>query len=170
MPASLTILPHLPSWILIKSANSGGELENASKPTLPSVDLISGESMILRSSRLSRPTTSGDVCAGATIPAQESMSGALRCGYAAASQLAVPRAADSEHRHQRDRLAWIILRAQRCSEQLHADDRENQQQLFHFSFLPGFLLGGPIWVTCPRFPGLAKQPAGSVLPVIAGPT
>jgi len=78
MPASLTILPHLPSWILIKSANSGGELENASKPTLPSVDLISGESMILRSSRMSRPTTSGDVCAGATIPAQESMSGALR--------------------------------------------------------------------------------------------
>src|SRR5262245_20921927 len=30
MPASLTILPHLPSWTLMKSSNSPSELENAS--------------------------------------------------------------------------------------------------------------------------------------------
>jgi hypothetical protein len=53
MLASLTILPHLPSWTLTKSSNSLGELENASKPTLPSFDLTSGSSMILRSSLLS---------------------------------------------------------------------------------------------------------------------
>src|ERR1700730_1935510 len=73
-PASLTILPHLPSWTLMKFPNSSDGLENASKPTLPSFDLMSASSMILRSSVLSRATISGGVWAGATMPAHESMS------------------------------------------------------------------------------------------------
>src|SRR6516225_3783788 len=77
MPASLTILPHLPSWTLTKSSNSVGVLENASKPTLPSFDLTSGSSIILRSSLLSCVTITGGVWAGATIPAHESMSNPL---------------------------------------------------------------------------------------------
>src|SRR5262249_38088172 len=48
MPASLTIFPHLPSWTLTKSSSSLGELENASKPTLPRLDFPSPLSMILR--------------------------------------------------------------------------------------------------------------------------
>src|SRR5258708_28052839 len=74
MPASLTILPHLPSWTLTKSSISLGEPENASKPTLPSFDLISGSSMSLRSPRLSCVTIAGGVWAGPTMPAHESMS------------------------------------------------------------------------------------------------
>src|ERR1700738_2786228 len=73
-PASLTILPHLPSWTLMKFPNSSDGLENASKPILPSFDLTSASSMILRSSVLSRATISGGVWAGATMAAPESMS------------------------------------------------------------------------------------------------
>ena len=47
---------------LDKSSISLGELENASKPTRPSVVLMSGLSMILRSSVLSCVTISGGVC------------------------------------------------------------------------------------------------------------
>src|SRR5262249_7521682 len=41
MPASLIILPHLPSWTLTKLSSPVGELEHASKPTLPTFDLTS---------------------------------------------------------------------------------------------------------------------------------
>src|SRR3990167_9136075 len=72
MPASLIILPHLPSWALTKSSISFGELENASNPTLRSRDFTSALSMILRSSVLSLVTISGGVLAGANMPAHES--------------------------------------------------------------------------------------------------
>src|SRR5262249_23199771 len=68
MPASLTILPHLPSWTLTKSSSSLGELENASKPTLPRLDFTSLLSMILRSSALSSVMMSAGVPAGAKMP------------------------------------------------------------------------------------------------------
>src|SRR5438876_8996409 len=74
MPASLIILPHLPSCSLTRSASSSGELENASKPALPRVDLTSALSMILRSSVLSSVMISAGVPAGAKMPAHESMS------------------------------------------------------------------------------------------------
>src|SRR6266568_4537484 len=74
IPASLIILPHLPSCSFTSSASSSGELENASKPALPRVDLTSGLSMILRSSVLSSVMISAGVPAGAKMPAQESLS------------------------------------------------------------------------------------------------
>src|SRR5262245_13164354 len=74
LPASLTILPHLPSWTLTNSSSSLGELENASKPTLPRLDFTSPLSMILRSAPLSSVMMSAGVPAGAKMPAQESMS------------------------------------------------------------------------------------------------
>src|SRR6266545_675200 len=74
MPASLIILPHLPSWSLTKASSSADELENASKPTLPRLDFTSGLSMILRSAALSSVMMSEGVPAGAKMAAQESMS------------------------------------------------------------------------------------------------
>src|SRR6266566_3798729 len=74
IPASLIILPHLPSCSFTSSASSSGELENASKPALPRVDLTSALSMILRSSVLSSVMISAGVPAGAKMPAHESMS------------------------------------------------------------------------------------------------
>src|SRR5262249_5750004 len=74
MPPPLTILNHLPRWTLQTPSNSFGELEDASKPTMRSLELMTGSSTILRSSLLICVTIAGGVLAGATIPAPQSTS------------------------------------------------------------------------------------------------
>jgi hypothetical protein len=54
MPASLTMLSHLPSWTFMKAPSSSGVLENPSKPTFLNFAWTSGLSMTLRSAPESR--------------------------------------------------------------------------------------------------------------------
>jgi len=72
MPASLIIVPHTPSWTLMKAPNSSGVLENPSKPTVLNFAWTSGLSITSRSAPLSLVTTAGGVPVGATMPAQVS--------------------------------------------------------------------------------------------------
>jgi len=78
MPASLIIFVHFTNWTSLNFPSSSGEEENASKPSVALFALISGLSMIFRSSVLSFVTTSCDVPTGAKKPPQASMSKSVR--------------------------------------------------------------------------------------------
>src|SRR5262249_23544692 len=74
MPASLTILPHLPTWSPAKSWSSLGELETPPTPAWESLASPWGLWMIWRSPGWSSSMMSEGAPAGAKIAAQESMS------------------------------------------------------------------------------------------------
>ena len=104
MPASLIILLHLSSWTLTKSSSSSGELENASKPSGAIFALVSGLSMILRSSALSCVTNPGGVPAGREEAGPGIHVEAGHAGLVHGRQLRKQRAAlDARHRERPQR-------------------------------------------------------------------